>query len=161
MRKIAILIAFLFSFIHTLSAQENNQPIEYEKAFLGYRFYQSQEQLNYNQLAGTLQTNPQAYQQLKSAKNINMLGSTVAGVGGALFGYTLGYAITGSDPNWAMAGIGAGLIFISLPITNSASKKVRDAVDTYNSGLQSASMKEKSRWQLSLTQNGAGLVFQF
>lgn len=42
--------------------------------------------------------------------------------GGALIGYTAGSAIAGNKANWAVAGIGAGLIGIAIPI-NIADKR--------------------------------------
>lgn len=36
--------------------------------------------------------------------------------GGALIGWTLGGAVAGGDPEWYLAGIGAGLIAIAIPL---------------------------------------------
>jgi hypothetical protein len=52
----------------------------------------------------------------------NMNAGTVAAYilaysGGFMVGYTLGTAIAGGDPNWGVAGIGAGLIVVAVPLS--------------------------------------------
>ena len=60
-----------------------------------------------------------------------------------------------------MAGIGAGLIVVSIPITQSLNKKEKKAVEKYNGGLQTSSFWDKNELKLSLTGNGIGLTLNF
>ncbi|MBK8636390.1 MAG: hypothetical protein IPN72_23720 [Saprospiraceae bacterium] len=36
-----------------------------------------------------------------------------------MIGYPLGALIRGGEPNWALAGVGAGLVVVSIPIASS------------------------------------------
>jgi len=60
-----------------------------------------------------------------------------------------------------MAGIGAGLIVVSIPISQSFNKKAKQAVDTYNGGLQTSSFWDKNELKLTMTGNGIGLTLNF
>ena len=57
-----------------------------------------------------------------------------------------------------MAGIGAGLIVVSIPISQSFNKKAKQAVDTYNGGLQTSSFWDKNELKLTMTGNGIELL---
>ncbi len=47
---------------------------------------------------------------------LRIVANVLAIPGGALVGWTLGTAIGGGDPEWYLAGIGAGLIAIAIPL---------------------------------------------
>ena len=60
-----------------------------------------------------------------------------------------------------MAGIGVGLIVVSIPISKSFNKKAKQAVEIYNGGLQTSSFWYKNELKLSMTGNGIGLTLNF
>jgi hypothetical protein len=78
-----------------------------------------------------------------------------------MVGWPIGAAMAGGEPNWTMAGIGAGLIIISIPISLKFNKQAKQAVDIYNGGLQSSSLRTKSELRFLMTGNGLGLTFRF
>ena len=89
------------------------------------------------------------------------LATIMGGVGGFMVGWPIGTAIGGGEPNWIMAGIGAGLIVVAIPLSQNYNKKAKQAVDTYNIGLMTSSLWDKSELRLSMTGNGVGLTLRF
>ena len=82
--------------------------------------------------------------------------------GGFLIGYPVGTAIGGGEPKWAMAGIGAGLLIIAIPISSGANKKVKKAIRLYNKSLIPITYHKPSpSFSLETTQNGIGVVMRF
>jgi hypothetical protein len=161
MRKIAIILTLFASSISFTFGQTASDSISMKKVFGGYQFYQGEQRLNMNQLVNTMKSNDQAYQQIKSAQSTYTLATIIGGVGGFMVGWPIGTALGGGEPNWTMAGIGAGLIVVSIPITQSFNKKAKQAVETYNGGLQTSSFWDKNELKLSLTGNGIGLTLNF
>lgn len=161
MRKIAIILTLLVVSMSFTFGQTASDSISMKKVFGGYQFYQGEQRLNVNQLVNTMKPNIQAYQQIKSAQSTYTLATIIGGVGGFMVGWPIGTALGGGEPNWTMAGIGAGLIVVSIPISQSFNKKAKQAVETYNSGLQTSSFWDKNELKLSLTGNGIGLTLNF
>ncbi|MAU26781.1 MAG: hypothetical protein CMH45_05175, partial [Muricauda sp.] len=90
------------------------------------------------------------------------LSSIMGFVGGGLVGWPVGTAIGGGDANWALAGVGAGLIGVSIPISSSANKKTKQAVDVYNSSLGTTTFIEyKPQLKLIANGNGFGMSLSF
>lgn len=160
MRKISILTLLAVSVSFTFG-QTASDSISMKKVFGGYQFYLGEQRLNVNQLVNTIKPNNQAYQQIKSAQSTYTLATIIGSVGGFMVGWPIGTALGGGEPNWTMAGIGAGLIVVSIPITQSFNRKAKQAVETYNGGLQTSSFWEKNELKFSLTGNGIGLILNF
>lgn len=97
-----------------------------------YRMYQNGQLLNQKSLQRILKVNPQAYQQFRSAKSSNTFATVLSYAGGFLIGWPLGTAIGGGKPNWAIAGIGAGLVGLSIPISIKTKRKFYGAIKEYN-----------------------------
>lgn len=135
MKKILLTTVFCCT-IFAVFSQSVSDTIEIKKAFLGTVFRQNGENLKLKNLLAITKSNPDAYGYMKKARNKNTVGSVFAGVGGFLIGYTIGTAIAGKDPQWAIAGAGAGLVGAGLLFSVDAGKNARKAVQTYNQGLQ-------------------------
>lgn len=161
MRKTAIILTLLAVSMSFTFGQTASDSISMKKVFGGYQFYQGEQRLNMIQLVNTMKPNNQAYQQIKSAQSTYILATIISGVGGFMVGWPIGTALGGGEPNWTMAGIGAGLIVVSIPISQSFNKKAKQAVETYNGGLQTSSFWDKNELKLSLTGNGIGLTLNF
>lgn len=161
MRKIAIFLTLLAVSMSFAFGQTASDSISMKKVFGGYQFYQGEQILNMNQLVNMMKPNEQAYQQIKSAQSTFTIATIIGGVGGFMVGWPIGTALGGGEPNWTMAGIGAGLFVVSIPITLSSNKKAKQAVETYNGGLQTSSFWDKNELKLSLTGNGIGLTLNF
>ena len=149
-------IAFSFTF-----GQISTDSISMKKVFGGYQFYQGDKILNMSQLVKTIEPNEQAYKQIKSARSTYTMAMILSYAGGFMVGWPIGTALGGGEPNWTMAGIGAGLVAITIPISQNFNKKAKLAVDTYNGKLQTSSFLDKNELKLSFTGNGIGLTLKF
>lgn len=140
----------------------NAQKIEVEKVFGGYEYTQNGKQMKMKDLAKTMESNKQAFDLIKKAQSNNTIASIFGGTGGFLVGWPIGRAIAGGDANWALAGVGAGLIAISIPFTSGSNKNGKQAVELYNSSLNSTSFYEfRPEFKVVANGNGIGLSMNF
>lgn len=101
---------------------------------MGPVFYQNGQVLKPRHLLEITRVNPEAHQEMRAAKS-NYDASQVLGfIGGALIGWQLGTALGGGEANWVMAGVGAGIVGISIPFSAAYNKRARNAVSIYNKG---------------------------
>jgi ABC-type antimicrobial peptide transport system permease subunit len=161
MKKIALIITLLTVVFSVSYGQASNDSISMRKVYGGYVFYQGNSRLNMNQLVMAMENNEQAYQEIKSAKSTYTIASIIGFAGGFMVGWPIGTLIGGGEPNWTMAGIGAGLIVVSIPISESFNKKARKAVNTFNVTTQTSSFWDKNELNFSMTENGIGLTLNF
>lgn len=162
MKKLILSFAFLLIGIPNLCAQYSDGRIEAEKKFGGYRFTQNGLQLSLGQLRSIMQADQQAYAEIKSANTTNTFATIISTAGGFLLGYPLGTALGGGNPNWTMAGVGAGLIVVSLPIAGKANRKALNAIETYNASLTGNLEKPfKPEFMFGSTAGGVGVTMKF
>ena len=161
MKKIAIAFTFLVVCLTYSYGQTSSDTISVKKVTGGYRYYQGVKQLEKNELAGVLKSNGQAANQLQSAQSTYAAAMIFSYTGGFLVGWPVGTALGGGKPEWILAGVGAGLIAIAIPMSRSYNKKVKLAVDTYNNGLKTSSFRNNTELRLSMTGNGIGLTLKF
>ncbi|MFV0390520.1 MAG: hypothetical protein ACK5KP_01325 [Paludibacteraceae bacterium] len=163
MKRITILFTLLIIGLTISYGQNPSDSISTKKVFGGYQFYQGEQILNMNQLANIIKPNEQAYKQIKSARLINTTTMILSYAGGFMIGWPIGTAIAGGDPSWIMAGIGAGLIAVAIPISMSSGKKAKQAVDIFNGGLKTSSFWDKNELELTMVgkENGIGLRLNF
>ena len=117
--------------------------------------------LKMNQLVKTLEPNEIAYMEIKAAQTTYVLSMILGFTGGFLIGWPVGAALGGGEPNWAMAAVGAGLIVVTIPISNKFNKQAKSAVDNYNSGLVTSSFWDKNELNFTVSDNGVGLTLRF
>lgn len=138
--------------------QNKSDSIEIKKA-LGTIFRQNGKNLTPRQLLDITQSNTEAYKEMKIAKSNYDIGSVFGFAGGFLVGWPLGTAIAGGEPNWTLAGIGAGLI-LSIPFSTAYTKHAKNAVNLYNNGLKSTGLNNVD-FKIGLTYNGIGVKVIF
>lgn len=160
MKTLTMILILMTICASTCFAQQND-TITKVRAFGGYRFYKGGKMLTMNQLAHAVRSNDQAFRAARSAQSNHTFASIIGGAGGFLVGWPVGTALGGGEPNWALAGVGAGLIVLSIPISQSAAKHAVNAVDVYNDGLRAVSTRQKSEWRLAATPHGVGLTLRF
>lgn len=161
MKRIIVFFALLTFGITYTFGQAPSDSITMKKVFGGYQFYQGDKLLKVNQLVNTMKPNEQAYKQIKSAQSNYTMAMIFSSAGGFMVGWSLGTALGGGEPNWAMTGIGAGLIVVAIPISRGFNKKAKQAVDTFNGDLQTSSFWEKKEFNLTMNGNGIGLTLNF
>ena len=95
-------------------------------------------------------------------ENVMTISSYILGfAGGALIGYPLGTLIGGGEPNWVLAGVGAGLVGIAIPLSIIGEKKAKGlaSVKMYNEDIYAAS--GKLQLNLLVASNEVGLRCNF
>ncbi|MAD96171.1 MAG: hypothetical protein CMB99_02480 [Flavobacteriaceae bacterium] len=158
MKKILLTLTLLIGSI-TLSFA---QKIEYQKVFGGYKYTQDGSYLTMKQISKAVEANTQAFDLMKKAQSNNSIANVMGFIGGGLIGWPIGTAVGGGDANWALAGIGAGLVAVAIPISNSAHKKARKAIDMYNSSNGMASTKNFTpEFKIVGNTNGFGISMSF
>ena len=161
MKKIAFILVFLSTTLAMSFAQTSTDTITVKKVGGGYRFYKADQLLTMTQLVDAVKSNDLAYTQIKSAQSSHVFSSILGGVGGFMVGWQLGATLGGGKANWGMAGVGAGLIVIAMPIAISSGKKAKEAVDTYNGGLSKTSFWDRHELKLNMRNNSIGLALNF
>ena len=159
-KTLLILTLVLTTFIHAF-AQSSHRPIEIKRKGGGLQFYQQEKRLNMNQVTDIMRYNEEAFTAIKKAKSAQTWASVVSGIGGFMIGWQLGALVGGGVPNWGMAGLGAGVVVASIPISQGFNKQAAIAVDSYNKGLESNSFCHKRELKLQTTPNGIGLALCF
>lgn len=156
--KRLISLAFLLCCLSPLFAQNQHDSIEVKKSF-GTVFKQNGRILTVNQLVKLVESNPDARKEMKIAKSNYTVNTIFGSLGGAMVGYPLGTAIAGGDPEWVLAGIGAGLFAVSIPFAIAYVKHAKNAVNIHNRDVKTTGMKIDYR--LGLTSNGIALKLTF
>lgn len=156
--KIFILLTTVFTMgLSNLFAQNSDDTIRLKRIFGGYQFYEGERKLNLKQVVKTMEDHEPSYKQIKSAQSTYTAASIVGVTGGLMVGWSLGFGLNRGEFNGKMAGVGGGLIVISLPITQKFIEKTKQAVVTYNSRFDTSKLKDKHDLNLSITNYGIGL----
>ncbi len=161
MKKIAIILTVLAVSMPFTFGQTASDSISIKKVFGGCRFYQGEQRLIINQVVNLMTQSKQAYKQITSAQSYRAIAAVLGCTGGFMVFAYLKPAMYGEEPHWAMAGVGAGLLVVAIPISQRYYKKAKQAVETYNGGLQTSSFWDKNELKLTLTGNGIGLTLNF
>lgn len=161
MKRLILLLAIFITTIAFTYGQAETDSIVAKKVFGGYQFYQGNRVLNMKNLLKAVEANESVHQQIKETRSAAAIVTVFSSVGGFMIGWQLGAALGGGEPNWALAGIGAGIVVVAIPISVNVDKKVKQAVDTFNKELPSGDFGMKKEVSLSMTSNGVGLIFTF
>jgi hypothetical protein len=160
MKKTYVFALFFFVCL-TSFAQQPADTISIKKVYDVYEFRQGTELLKRKQLVGILKSNDEAFKKIKLARTNAQFSAVLSATGGFLIGYSLSAVIIGEKPIWLIAGVGAGLIVIAIPINRKGNKHLIKAVEIYNNSLLASSSKSKNEFFLTFSENGLGLKFRF
>lgn len=159
MYKTIFLFASILTISFTVSAQSDSLIATI--AFGGYEFEQNGKFLTPMAMLKIMESDPEAYPIMLKAKANSGFASILAFSGGFLVGYPVAMAIGGGEPNWSLAGAGAGLIVIAIPLSMIARRNAILAVDIYNSKLSSSQFDQGIKMMLGLHDYGIGLAMKF
>ncbi len=138
------------------------QQIKSEKVFGRYNFTQNEKNLNMGELVHMMESNEEAYKLIKQARSKSTFASIFGFAGGGFIGWSMGAAVRDEEIDWTLTGIGVGLVVIAIPISVRANKKAKQAVDTYNSSMNSTSYHEfNPEFEIIANGNGIGLTMKF
>lgn len=149
---LTIAIALLWSFQSI--AQSSEFTIQTKKTAFGPTFYQNEKKLTIRQLLEITKHNTDAYSIMQKAKTNADVSTVLGAIGGFMIGWPLGTAIAGGDPNWTLAGVGAGFVAVSIPFTVKYSKQSQEAVTIHNETVQGVS---RLNFDIGLFSNGLGV----
>jgi hypothetical protein len=142
------------------SGQSENDSIEIKKVFLGTDFSQNGRHLNIKQLLDITKSNPEAYREMKVARNNFVTAGVLAGASAILILWPIVTKPSDGDINWTPAAIGAVVYITSIPFINSYLNHTKRAVNIYNSGIGKVKPPDMS-FNISLTGNGVGIKVTF
>ncbi|MEZ5017166.1 MAG: hypothetical protein R2800_08950 [Flavipsychrobacter sp.] len=151
MKKILVLLLTLVVW-HT-QAQTSNTAIPND--LLAYNSSSNTALLNYTK----------NYQPTRSSECMNgyAIGAYVFGAaGGALIGYPLGTALGGGDPEWLLAGIGAGCLAIAIPLSIIGQRKCDGRASIQkDQEMYYAQAKRSLNLNMVANRSGIGLALNF
>jgi hypothetical protein len=162
MKKNILLFFGMLLYFMSAYGQAATDSITVNKVRGGYQFLQHGVPLNSTQFVMTLKDNDDAYKEYRKSRSSRTFSMLFSGTGGFLIGWPIGTAIGGGDPNWALAGIGAALVAIGLPLSFSSDNKLKSAVEIYNSSLRQTYFPDRRvEFEFGLQANGIGLLVRF
>ncbi len=161
MKKLSLAMLLLFTGLSSLFCQYFNDTIKTEKVFGGYQYYQYENRLSMNELVDLLEEDYEAHTQLKAARLNYQLSNMLGFVGAIMVGYPLGTAIAGGNAQWVLAGIGAGLVIVSIPVSGLASRQAKTAIETFNRYLKESHGQNPPELFIELKPGSFGIVFHF
>ncbi|MEQ8554377.1 MAG: hypothetical protein RLO17_13735 [Cyclobacteriaceae bacterium] len=87
------------------------------------------------ELLAQLKPYPEAHREMVSAFRIKSMSTVSTMTGVMLMGIPAGMALAGNDFNWTLAGIGFGLVVVSIPLHSIFKKKSNRALRIYEDEL--------------------------
>jgi len=121
---------------------QNENTLEMKSNFFGSKFYKGDTLISINQVLYEMSSDEAIYNLMLSAKKDNVFAQLVGAAGGFMIGWPLGTALGGGEPNWTLAGIGAGIIAISIPISSNFKRKAHSAIQKHNSIIMASNNKQ-------------------
>jgi hypothetical protein len=127
---------------------------------LGKVYKQNGKTIPAKNLYAILGTNAEAAKEVELARP-NMTPAMIFSIaGGACIGWPIGTALGGGDPQWWLAGVGAGFIICSIPFQAAYNKHIFKAVTIYNSDLRKIGINRKIL-ELGFARHGVGIEIRF
>ena len=160
MKQVLLLLFLSLFFVN----DSQGQYITQEKAFLSTKYIQNGIQLSSKkQLLSAIESNPQAYDQIKSAYGLRSTSKIISAIGGLTFGLGIGLAKTNTEAGGKAMLSGLGLMILALPISIVGESKIKKAINFYNEDhpLRDTGMNSSPTLNLQTNSNGVGLVLAF
>ncbi len=161
MKQIIVLFLLLIFSVGVAWSQTPGDTISYNKVFGGYKFEYNGKLLTPKSMLTLMENDSVAYNLMWQAKSSYNLAMVIGAVGGALIGYPIGTAMGGGEPVWAMAGVGAGLVMLSIPISMAYNRKALGAVRIFNGNKSGLSAIRDTGLYFGLNHRGIGFRLQF
>ncbi len=142
--------------------QTSADTISMKRTLSGLQFQMGTQWFYLPGAVSAMKPNPEAYQLMRTARTHYMLGNAIGIPGAFLLGWSLGGALGGGELNTNLLTIGGMLLVVSLPFSQSFSRKSGEAMRIYNRGVRgSASVWEQSHIRWYSTGTGLGMRVTF
>ena len=158
--KKGTLFTLLLICLSTLSGLAQYQRDTIEVGKRSGTFYRQNRRITPGELVILTRNNPGALREMQMAKSNHEIGSLFAYSGGLAAGFALGQAIVKGKGSLTLAGIGAGLMLISLPFGSAYNRHAGKAVQLYNGEIKRTGQR-KTDFRLGLALNTASLKVSF
>lgn len=132
-KKISVAAVFVLM-CGMLSAQAGQITVK-EDFWRGTLYLKNDIVISKDQVRNDLAIDPENLATFKAGNTQQIWGMVFGGIGGAFIGYPLGTSLGGGDPNWTLAGIGAGAVIIGGVIYGGGKNKIELALNNHNSNL--------------------------
>jgi hypothetical protein len=142
--------ALIACFVFTTQAQ----TIEQKK---GGRFFIDGRPSSPKEVQSLMSGNPEAFELAKSATANYGVGNVLGFIGGFMIGWPIGTALGGGEPEWVMAGAGAGILAVAIPLVSNGNKKMGKAIELYNGSAP----PPKTSLDFQFKGNSVGLAWKF
>ncbi|MCA1763838.1 MAG: hypothetical protein LC664_12725 [Flavobacteriales bacterium] len=153
-----IIICFFFSLL--VSAQNGDSRIKLEGKGMSQTFVQNSRILRPKDLVEITREYPEAHAFMKKAKTNSDFASVVGFVGGGLIGIPVGAQLGGGEPNWILAGVGAAVLVMAIPLSSGFKNNAEKGAEIYNQAIAEAS-SQKPILNFVFMPHGAGFQLTF
>lgn len=117
----------------TLPRMQSTSPIEIDTVPFGARYKQDGQGIDPVYMVKQLKQETKAAPYVERSEGLRIASLIFAAAGGVLIGWPIGQSIGGDrKPTWALAGVGAGAIGLSIPFTIGAVWNMDSAVEAHN-----------------------------
>ena len=157
--KYFLVFCILFAGKSELFSQNQTDSLEMETT-IGTVFLQNNSILSPKDLLYVMQLNEEAYNEMSIAISCRNSGIVLGMGGGFAVGFSIGRVISGREPNWVLAGLGAAGIVGAFALQSAFNTHARNAVTIYNSGLKPVSNRN-TELNLAISGNGIGICIRF
>ncbi len=153
-------IIFIVLVLFALQAfAEDQNKIQIEKRGLGTIYKLNGQMIGLSDIAAIVDSNSVARQEMQIAKKRNLIGKAFAIPAGFLIGYPIGTQLGGGEPEWGLAGVGAGMFIIAVMFEKSAHKHTDRAISEYYSFNSRPAIKRQ--FQLGFDDKSIYFVYNF
>ena len=160
-----IFFIFLIGFQSINSfGQSTNDSIIISNAKGDIKCYKNGKSLTDMDYIVIFKNNPDALHEIKLARSNYKSGMVVTYIGGFVFGFCLGSAISGEKIDytwWLTLGSGAAIAGTGLLIYNGGKKHHRKAVELYNSSLGTTGYNGAPKLEFGMNNYGLGFAYKF
>lgn len=145
---------FFSSLLAFVMFSVQSQTIEQKK---GGRFFIDGVASSPKEVQNLMSGNPEAFELAKSANANYGVGNVLGVIGGFMIGWPIGSAIGGGEPEWALAGVGAGVLAVAIPLVSSGNKKMGKAIELY----KGSAAPPKTSLDFQFKGNSIGFALKF
>lgn len=160
MKQLLLIAILLFGFTAFSQLTQKNTTANELKLENG-KIYQNGVQVPSYQMKKVLASNLHSLHLYKQAKSKETLGATLLGLGVTLSVVDLAVGLF-SDVKYptALTYVGVGMAAVSIPVLSGKSKKIKEAVQSYNDGLKNTGSLDFDLNAVA-NQNGIGIQIKF
>jgi hypothetical protein len=160
--RLSLCLVMLFLLLPFFTyAQTSHDSISVYRTIWGDQFYQNNQRIPLSQVYRMMHPNRTAYHLFKASKGNRFYASLLSGIGGFALGFELGNLLNNGEAHRAVALVGAGLVFGSIPLYRNSNRQLISSLEEYHGGLKKTSLLQiqEMKWLVGL--NGIGLRIGF